>query len=185
MKQNRFFIFLLVGSLAAMMFVVSCDWIFLLTRPTTRVSQDKKDKKDKTGSDGETTYNAVFVSTTGDDGNSGLDPSESKASITAAIAAAQTEGRGEVKVAAGTYNISAIITMTKGISLKGGYNADFSSRNIDSNVTKIYTDSSIAILRYNDPTVDNNDLFRLSSNPVYLNIPPLRTALDNSLYHCT
>jgi hypothetical protein len=82
------------------------------------------------------TYTGSFVSPSGSSSNSGLLPTAPKATITDGISAAQTNGRTEVRIAQGTYSISTGIALSAGVSLKGGYSADFSSRSY-SNVSKI------------------------------------------------
>jgi hypothetical protein len=79
---------------------------------------------------------AAYVSPSGSSGNSGLLPTAPKATIADGISVAQANGLSEVRIAQGTYSISATINVVAGISLKGGYSADFSSRSY-SNVSKI------------------------------------------------
>jgi len=72
---------------------------------------------------------AVYVSSTGDPGNSGLSPGETLNSISDGIERAAYTGAPVVKVAEGTYTTSSTIEMIEGISLYGGYNQDFTVRN--------------------------------------------------------
>lgn len=99
----------------------------------------------------------VFVSTAGDDANQGtiLFP---KRTIPAGITLADTHfALGEVRVAMGTYDSGADMTVANGISLYGAYNADFSSRDLALNDTVIYntrTTGASNILLYNGITSD-------------------------------
>ncbi|HAK60825.1 MAG TPA: hypothetical protein DCO77_10650 [Nitrospiraceae bacterium] len=82
--------------------------------------------------------------TSGNDANSGTSPQQPMKSIPAAISAA---GSGSyVHVAAGTYRVDSSagthIILKDGLSLFGGYAADFSSRNVQSNVTSIIDEST-------------------------------------------
>jgi hypothetical protein len=63
---------------------------------------------------------AVFVATTGDDGNAGTREAP-LATVAAGILRAQAEGKGEVRVGVGTYPES--IQLASGIRVRGGYDA--------------------------------------------------------------
>jgi hypothetical protein len=80
---------------------------------------------------------AVYVSTTGSSSNTGLTPSSPKPTVAEGIVAASNSGRVVVLVAGGTYQVGSTVTMANGISLYGGYSADFSARNVSTNVTLI------------------------------------------------
>lgn len=99
----------------------------------------------------------VFVSTAGDDANQGtiLFP---KRTIPAGITLADTHfALGEVRVAMGTYDSGADMTVPDGISLYGAYSGNFSSRDLALNDTVIYntrTTGASNILLYNAITSD-------------------------------
>jgi len=71
----------------------------------------------------------VYVSATGSPANSGFYTSSPKSNIADGIALAQSSGIHIVKIAAGTYTVSSQITMAAGVSVQGGWNADFTARN--------------------------------------------------------
>jgi len=67
---------------------------------------------------------AIYVATTGIDGPTlGLTPSDPVATLNYAIQRAQTEGLNRVRVQAGTY--PGIVVVQDGISLEGGYDANW------------------------------------------------------------
>jgi hypothetical protein len=77
------------------------------------------------GIDGEIN-NAIFVAKDGDDANPGT-IEEPKLTIQAGLNAAEAEGKRDVYVATSVY--SENITLKAGVSLYGGYSADFKQRN--------------------------------------------------------
>jgi hypothetical protein len=79
---------------------------------------------------------AAYVSPGGAPGNSGLLPAAPKSTIADGITVAQANGLSEVRIALGTYTISATINMVPGISLMGCYSANFLSRSY-SNVSTL------------------------------------------------
>jgi hypothetical protein len=99
---------------------------------------------------------AIYVSTsTGSDANDGT-LALPKKTIQAGIAVAVANGVNLVKVALGTYVED--VTVTAGVSLYGGYSADFSNRNINSNVTTI-----------NAPAVDRIVNAQTSNAAIFIN----------------
>lgn len=102
--------------------------------------------------DNSTTY---YVSDAGgDDAADGLSPTTAKKTINAAIAAARKPA--EIRVAEGTYRVTSHagdptypqhITLKDGVSLFGGYSADFSTRDPAVHVTTITNMSTTAVAR--------------------------------------
>ena len=81
----------------------------------------------------------VFVSPTGDDQNDGTREQPVR-SIQRGVDLASAQ-RDHVYVAAGIYN--EIVTLRIGISLFGGYNSDYSRRDIQGNESAIFPNSSL------------------------------------------
>jgi hypothetical protein len=79
---------------------------------------------------------AAYVSPSGAAGNSGLLGTSAKNTVADGIAVAQAYGLTEVRIALGTYTISSTVNVVAGISLKGGYASDFSTRSY-SNISKL------------------------------------------------
>lgn len=77
-----------------------------------------------------------YVSPTGADNANGTSPATPKKTITAALAAASAVTTQLIRVAAGTYNESAL-AMFNGHVISGGWNSTFTQRDIDQFVTVI------------------------------------------------
>ncbi|TDP75866.1 hypothetical protein [Bradymonas sediminis] len=77
----------------------------------------------------------VFVASSGDDANAGLLPGEPVATLAKALELAAQEGRSTVLVAGGEY--VGAVALQNGVSLYGGYVADFSGRAPDTEVSRI------------------------------------------------
>jgi uncharacterized repeat protein (TIGR02543 family) len=93
---------------------------------------------------------AIYVSTIGDAGNSGLFPSAPLNLIQDGIDAAVAEGLSLVKVAGGTYYEP--ITMKAGISLEGGYDEGFANRSFQTIVRRT---SAGSIVSATDASIQN------------------------------
>jgi hypothetical protein len=123
----------------------------------------------------------VFVSESGSASNSGLSASEPKSTISDGIAAAQSNGYDQVRAAAGTYTISESIYLAPGISVLGGYNGDFSSRDMQSNTTTIRSDNVIIMIRAEDEGIDNSVILEgfTIENKTSLTGSPLGVYINN------
>jgi hypothetical protein len=71
---------------------------------------------------------AVFLSNIGSDMNDGLTPATPVATVGRALTVAGTSARSQILVVTATYNVSAAVSLTGGISLYGGYSSDFLTR---------------------------------------------------------
>ena len=84
--------------------------------------------EDCDGVDGSLNH-AVFLSLTGSDAQSGLTRDEPVISLTRALEIAKAQGRSQILVANGTYELTSHISWDEPIGLFGGYNSSFTSRN--------------------------------------------------------
>jgi len=125
---------------------------------------------------------AVYVSPSGNSGNSGLLPAAAKNTIADGITAALGSGISLVRISQGTYNVSSSIAMVPGVSLQGGWNSAFTVRNrtlyrsVVSSTAPLYplfdvTDSGISGVIYEGLNIEINasasgstTAFRISNN---------------------
>jgi len=101
----------------------------------------------------------IYVSTLGNDTSDGLTPATAKATIADTIASAS--GQTDIYVAAGNYDISAVITLKPNVSLYGGYTTDFASRDPSVNTTTITNIGSVTVNRVftaDNASIDNNTI---------------------------
>jgi hypothetical protein len=85
------------------------------------------------GIDGEV-LNGIFVSKAGDDGNMGSLDAPLR-TMQAGILAATNQGKRDVYVATGVYQES--VSLSDGVAVYGGYNADFNIRDLDAYQTAV------------------------------------------------
>ena len=88
--------------------------------------------------------NIMYISSSGNDSYSGLETGRPKQSIITGITRAQDLSITDVRVSEGTYTVSSAITLYDGLSLKGGYSSDYSSRDtiLSANTTTINSTST-------------------------------------------
>ena len=71
---------------------------------------------------------SVFVRENGDDARDGLTPATAVATVRQGLVVATETGRGHVLVTNGLYRMNAPLSLVAGVSLHGGYDADFRGR---------------------------------------------------------
>ena len=116
-------------------------------------SNDPNEDPFSFGLDGAGYGNSVYVSTSGSSGNTGFTSADALDDIQDAINVADTLNIPLVKVSQGTYTISSTITAAPGVSLQGGWNTSFSSRNWTSYQTKIYSTVPQSMVKVNDAAI--------------------------------
>ena len=83
---------------------------------------------------------AVFISNLGSDGNDGLTPETPVATVTRALNVATVASRSQVLFVTASYSVSTPVSLRSGISLYGGYSADFAART-DTRASLVSSDS--------------------------------------------
>ncbi len=101
---------------------------------------------------------SVYVSAAGSVSDSGLSPDHPVNTIVAGPSIADAKNLSSVRVAGGTHPITETISMIGGISLPGGYSADFASRDFTANETKISSSTLGNLVSVSDAALTNADV---------------------------